>query len=101
MLATEQFLFPASVEVQEMPEFRDQELEFYGGQEVNALFADISATVDPSWQWLPYNDFASASFKETLGAAITEKGDLVSALHAWEDELVEYGESQGFTVVTD
>lgn len=101
MLATEQFLFPASVEVQEMPEFRDQELEFYGGQEVNALFADISATVDPSWQWLPYNDFASASFKETLGAAITEKGDLVSALRAWEDELVEYGESQGFTVVTD
>lgn len=100
-LATEQFLFPASTDIQQLPEFRDQELEFYGGQKVNEVFADISSTVESDWQWLPYNDFASASFKETLGAAITEKGDLFAALAEWEDELVSYGESQGFTVVTD
>jgi multiple sugar transport system substrate-binding protein len=40
------------------------------------------------------------SFKETLGAAITEKTDLFDALQEWKEELVSYGESQGFTVVT-
>jgi multiple sugar transport system substrate-binding protein len=101
MFATEQFLFPASEAVLELPEFRDQELEFYGGQKVNDVFAEISSTVESDWQWLPYNDFASASFKETLGAAITEKGDLFAALEEWKNELVSYGESQGFTVVTE
>lgn len=101
MFATEQFLFPASETVMELPEFRDQELEFYGGQKVNDVFAEISSTVESDWQWLPYNDYASASFKETLGAAITEKGDLFAALETWKNELVSYGESQGFTVVTE
>lgn len=97
-LATEQFLFPSSVGVQDLPEYADQESEFYGGQKVNQVFVDISKTVSADWQWLPYNDFASASFKETLGAAITEKGDLFAALERWKNELVTYGESQGFTV---
>jgi len=99
-LATEQYLFPSLIAVQQASVFRDQELEFYGGQKVNALFADISDTVASDWQWLPYNDYASSSFKETLGAAITERTDLFAALDEWESELVSYGESQGFTVVT-
>ncbi|MEV7694039.1 extracellular solute-binding protein [Microbacterium sp. NPDC089189] len=100
-LATEQFIFPSLTETLESPAVRDQELEFYAGQKVNAVFADISETVAADWQWLPYNDYASSSFKETLGAAITEKGDLMAALEEWKDELVSYGEAQGFTVVTE
>ena len=41
-LATEQFLFPPQVSVLEDPAFVDQESEFYGGQQVNKLFAEIS-----------------------------------------------------------
>jgi len=100
-LATEQFIFPSLKATLDSPEVRDQELAFYNGQKVNEVFADISETVASDWQWLPYNDFASSSFKETLGAAITEKRDLRAALEDWKDELVEYGESQGFTVVTE
>ncbi|GAA2226774.1 extracellular solute-binding protein [Herbiconiux moechotypicola] len=96
--ATEQFIFPATVATQEAPEFRDQELPFYGGQKVNSLFVDINATVAEDWQWLPFNDFASSSFKETLGAAITQKTDLFAALDEWHAQLVEYAEQQGFTV---
>jgi len=97
-LATEQFLFPSLVATQEDPAFRDQELEFYGGQTVNDVFVDIADTVDADWQWLPFNDFASSSFKETLGAAITERTDLFAALDEWETQLVDYAEQQGFTV---
>jgi multiple sugar transport system substrate-binding protein len=96
--ATEQFLFPASNEILEDPEFVDQKAEFYGGQEVNKVFAEISGTVSTDMQWLPFMDFAYSAFNETLGTAISERGDMVAALDAWQEELVSYAESQGFTV---
>ena len=98
MFATEQFLFPAQNEVLSDPAFLDQESEFFGGQRVNALFAEISTTVDTEFQWLPYMEFAFTSLEETVGVAIAEKGDLAAGLDAWQDALVSYGEEQGFTV---
>jgi multiple sugar transport system substrate-binding protein len=98
MFATEQFLFPAQNDVLSDPAFLDQESEFFGGQRVNALFAEISTTVDTEFQWLPYMEFAFTSLEETVGVAIAEKGDLAAGLDAWQDALVSYGEEQGFTV---
>lgn len=96
--ATEQFLFPALNEILEDPEFVDQKSEFYGGQEVNRLFAETSGTVSTDMQWLPFMDFAYSAFNETLGTAISERGDMVAALEEWQARLVSYAESQGFTV---
>ena len=98
MFATEQFLFPAQNDVLSDPAFLDQESDFFGGQRVNALFAEISTTVDTDFQWLPYMEFAFSSLEETVGVAIAEKGDLAAGLDAWQDALVSYGEEQGFTV---
>lgn len=99
MLASEpQFLFTSNVAVQESRGFKDRESPFYGGQKVNAVFAGIAPSVNPHWQWLPYNDYASASFKETLGKAITDKTDLLTGLAAWEADIKQYGKKQGFTV---
>ena len=50
--ATEQFLFPASQEILDNSAFLEQEAEFYGGQQVNKEFADISASVVPDFGWL-------------------------------------------------
>ena len=96
--ATEQFLFPTRTEVLTSPEFAEQESEFYGGQRVNEIFAEISATVDTEFQWLPFQDFVAASFVDTLGKAISEKGDLSAGLAAWQDAIVTYATEQGFTV---
>ena len=98
MLATKQFLFPSNVATQKSSEFTNQELAFYGGQKVHAVFTDIATTVDADWQWLPYNDYVSSSFKETLGKAITDKTDLLTGLTAWEAQIKQYGQQQGFTV---
>jgi multiple sugar transport system substrate-binding protein len=98
MLATEQFLFPPQLSVLEDPAFIDQESEFYGGQQVNALFAEISETVDTDFQWLPFMEFVYSSYEETMGTVIADKGDISAALDAWQEELVSYAESQGFTV---
>jgi len=98
MLAEKQFLFPSLKATQNDSAFRNQKLDFYGGQTVNSEFVDIASTVSSKWQWLPFNDYASSSFKETLGAAITQKDDLLPALSKWQDQLVQYAEQQGFTV---
>jgi multiple sugar transport system substrate-binding protein len=96
--ATEQFLFPPSNEILQDPDFLDQEAEFYGGEQVNRLFAEISETVQVDFEWLPFMDYAYSSYGETLGSAIADRGDMMAALQAWQDDLVRYAESQGFTV---
>jgi multiple sugar transport system substrate-binding protein len=96
--ATEQFLFPASTEILQDPEWVEQESEFYGGEQVNKLFADISGTVPTDMQWLPFMDFAYSAYTETLGDAISQRGDMIAGLEAWQAQLVSYAESQGFTV---
>ncbi|MGF6822142.1 multiple sugar transport system substrate-binding protein [Microbacterium sp. ZKA21] len=96
--ATQQFLYPPQLSVLEDPEFADMESEFYGGQQVNKLFAEISETVDTDFQWLPFMDYAYASYEENVGTVIAAKGDIAEALDAWQDDLVGYAEDQGFTV---
>ena len=97
-LATEQFLFPPQVSVLEDPAFVDQESEFYGGQKVNQLFAEISQTVDTDFQWLPYMDYVYSTYEETMGTVIAAKGDIAAALDTWQDQLVTYATDQGFPV---
>ncbi|WP_210506016.1 ABC transporter substrate-binding protein [Naasia sp. SYSU D00057] len=98
MLATEQFLYPPQQSVLDDPAFLEQESEFYGGQQVNKLFAEISETVDTDFQWLPFMDYVYSSYEETMGSVIADKGDISAALDTWQDQLVSYAEDQGFTV---
>ena len=97
-LATEQFLFPPQLSVLEDPAFVDQESEFYGGQQVNKLFSEISQTVDTDFQWVPFMDYVYSTYEETMGTVIADKGDIAAALDVWQDQLVKYAEDQGFTV---
>lgn len=96
--AAEQKLYPATNFTLENAEFADASSEFFGGQKVAAEFAEIAQTVDTEFQWLPFMDFAYESYNTTVGAALTEKGDIVGSLDAWQDALVQYATEQGFTV---
>ncbi len=98
MFAQEQFLFPAALSVLENPEYTDEEVEFFGGQQVNKIFAEISDTVNPEFQWLPFMEFAYSSYNETVGTALEKKGDAVGALDDWQQQLVDYATEQGFTI---
>jgi len=98
MFANKQFLFPTLNSTLKDPAFVDQKAEFYGGQEVNKLFANISTTVDTKFDWLPYMDYAYSSYTETMGKALAAKGDLSAGLDAWQKALVGYGTQQGFSV---
>jgi multiple sugar transport system substrate-binding protein len=98
MMANEQFLFPALNEILEDPSFVDQESKFYGGQKVNEKFAQISQTVSPDFQWLPFMDFVYTNFTETLGKAFADKTDAVAGLQSWQDACAKFAKDQGFTV---
>ncbi|WP_432545268.1 ABC transporter substrate-binding protein [Kineococcus sp. SYSU DK004] len=97
-LATEQFLFPPSQSVLEDPAFIDAAPEFYGGQQVNQLFAEASEQVNTDFGWLPFMDYVYSSYEDVMGPAIANRGDMVGALAQWEQQLEGYAEEQGFTV---
>jgi len=97
-LANDASLFPTTVGTLESAEFTDAESDFFGGQQVNKLYAEIATTVDPDFDFLPFTEYVNTSFNETVGTAITDRGDIVGALDDWQDKLVSYAKQQGFTV---
>ena len=97
LFATQESLFPTAKNVLTDPQFVDQKSTFFGGQQVNKLFGQISQTIGVD-QHLPYMDYVDSSFNDTLGKAIASKGDLSAGLDAWQKALVDYGKQQGFTV---
>ncbi|WP_199035143.1 ABC transporter substrate-binding protein [Glycomyces salinus] len=98
MMATEQFLYPPTLEILDDPDFTGQELDFYGGQQVNEVFAQITDTVTEDFQWSPFQSQVYAYYNETVGTSFTEKGDAVAALAEWESRIETYADYQGFTV---
>jgi multiple sugar transport system substrate-binding protein len=98
LMATEQFLFPATKELLADPAFAQQKPEFYGGQTVNQTFAEISTTVDTQFQWPPFLDQAFSDWNETLGKAFANKGDTGAALDEFQTRVTTYAKNQGFKV---
>src|SRR3954452_1104968 len=98
MFATQQFLFPASKEVLADPSFTGQKPAFYGGQQVNKVFADVSNTVNTEFQWPPFLDQAVSDWNETVGKSFANKSDTTTALDQWQSRVTDYAKSQGFKV---
>jgi multiple sugar transport system substrate-binding protein len=98
MFALEQFFFPPQLEVLEDPKFRDFAFEFYGGQQVNQVFIESSEQVETGFQWSPFQSYVYDQLAETYGGQMKPGGDMVGALDRLQDTIVDYAESQGFTV---
>jgi multiple sugar transport system substrate-binding protein len=97
-LANELFLFPTTEATLADPKFTDQKADFYGGQQVNKLFAEISGTVPEGSGWVPFMDYVQTAYNETFGKAIADHGDLEAALTEWQNAVADYAAQQGFTV---
>jgi len=97
-LATDQSLFPALNSVLSDASWANNTPEFYGGQAVNKVFAEISQTVNVDFQWPPFLDFVYSNFNDTFGKALADKGDLWAGITAWQNAVVDYAKQQGFTV---
>ena len=100
MFATEQFFFPATKQVLQDPTFVGQTPAFYGGQKVNQVFADVSGTVNSSFQWPPFLDRVEADWTETVGKSLADKTDTSASLDVWQSRITTFAKAQGFTVQT-
>ncbi|MEW1615723.1 MULTISPECIES: sugar ABC transporter substrate-binding protein [unclassified Streptomyces] len=90
--------FPARAKVLESLEFLATKDKYFGGQEVNRIFANSLNEVGGGWQYLPYDVYAVTIFNDQVGKAYTGEKTLEAALKDWEKQLVKYGKDQGFTV---
>ena len=100
MFASKQFLFPSTKALLADASFANQAPAFYGGQQVNKLFAQISDTVSTSFQWPPFLDEDVTDWTNTVGKALADKTDVVTALAQWQSQLTTYAKNQGFTVTS-
>jgi multiple sugar transport system substrate-binding protein len=98
MFATKQLFFPATKSLLADTSFTGDAPDFYGGQKVNQLFADVSDTVSTSFQWPPFLDQVATDWTETVGKSLAAKSDTVAALGAWQKRITTSAKSQGFTV---
>ncbi|MEV8434697.1 ABC transporter substrate-binding protein [Streptomyces chartreusis] len=90
--------FPARSKVLQSQEFLGAKDEYFGGQQVNRVFADSLADVAEGWQYLPYDVYAVSIFNDKAGKAYTGDKTLQEGLNDWQQELVKYGKEEGFTV---
>lgn len=97
-LTNEKFLFPVTHQQLGDAAFLETEVEFYGGQQVNQVFVEISTTVDKEFQWLPIHEFVANSYYDEFLPVIASGGRLADGLDAWQAAVVSYAETQGFTV---
>ena len=98
-VAEDQFRFPVTYAEANKPAFLNQKVPFYGGQQVNRVFAKIAGGVDTSFQWAPFNDYVASEFSNTVGTAFANKDtNILPALRAWQTAVVSYAKNQGFTV---
>lgn len=98
LFATKQFFFPATKALVADPGFVGDTPAFFGGQQVNKVFADVGSTVDPTFGWPPFLDQVVTDWTETVGKSLTAKTDAVAALDQWQSRITTFAQGQGFTV---
>ncbi|NAZ81941.1 extracellular solute-binding protein [Kineococcus sp. R8] len=90
--------FPCTSATLASPEWLDREVPYFGGQQINRIFAESAEQVGEGWAFLPFQAYANSVFPDTVGQAYVKQTDLQGGLRDWQETITTYGESQGFTV---
>jgi multiple sugar transport system substrate-binding protein len=98
MFNTVQSFFPSTKALLADSSFTGQKDAFFGGQQVNQLFAGISPTINTGWQWPPFLDQSVTDWTSTVGKALAGKGNAAASTRQWESLLAGYAKNQGFSV---
>lgn len=90
--------FPSTTADLEDETFVNAESEYFGGQKINEVLTQAATDVQPGWSYLPYQVYANSIFGDTVGQAYANSSDLNEGLATWQEQLIKYGNDQGFTV---
>lgn len=73
--------------------------EYYGGQQINQVIADVAANVRTGWQFPPFFEWMRSEWNDVATPYFTNgEGDLQTVFENWQKSSIEYGNEQGFTV---
>ncbi len=97
LYTTKQFFFPCTNALLSSPEWAGNQMDFYGGQAVNEVFAKSANAVAP-FEWSPFQSFLYQSMADEFGASLGGNGTLSDAFDRIQDAVVTYAKEQGFTV---
>ncbi|MEV7184593.1 sugar ABC transporter substrate-binding protein [Kitasatospora sp. NPDC093102] len=71
--------------------------DFYGGQDVYAIYADAAKSIKPGWQWGPAMGATNTSLKDAFGK-LTQGGTIQSAVDAAQQATVAELKNRGIKV---
>lgn len=97
-IRVDQGQFPADNATLESPEFLEITNDYFGDQKYNEVLSESAAAVSTDWQFLPYDVYARSIFGNSFGPAALGEATFADAVAAWEQDLIEYGKQQGYTV---
>lgn len=89
---------PSMTAVLNSPDWLNQHVDYFGGQQIYKVFAEATRQVSPGWQFLPYQVYANSIVGDSVGQEYAKHGDLQAGLTKWGESLKKYGASQGFTI---
>jgi multiple sugar transport system substrate-binding protein len=90
--------FPSTTSDLQSSDFLATAPTYFGGQKINDVLSQASTQVASGWQYLPFEVYANSIFADTVGQAYSGSTTLQEGLDSWGQQLVDYGNSQGFTV---
>ena len=92
------FLFPVEKALLSDAALMGTKYDFYGGQPVNQVFAEMASEVDPSFQFAPFQDNVNSHLQDEFAAALGGNGKIADAFDRVQDAIVAYAKDQGYTV---
>jgi multiple sugar transport system substrate-binding protein len=98
MFSYERFLFPTLTSMLTNPQWLNKKYPFYGGQQVNKVYAQMSNAVDKGWEWDPIHEYVATTGDAIKGKSVDQGKGATAALQPWQDAAVKYAKQQGLTV---
>lgn len=93
--------FPATSTLMSSSSFLSQTAAVLGNQaNANQILLQASGDVASGWQYLPFQVYANSIFQDTVGQDIASDKDISAGLQSWQQRIVSYGQSEGFTMTT-
>jgi multiple sugar transport system substrate-binding protein len=98
MFSYDRFLFPPQNFMLENPQWLNKKYPFYGGQQVNKVYAQMSESVNKDWEWDPIHEYVATQGDDIKAKSVDSGAGATAALQPWQDAVVNYAKQQGLTV---
>lgn len=97
---TTQGVFPAATTGTTLASLHDlkRDPNKFFGADVAGAYLEASRHVNPNFRWAPWFLYANDAYNKHVADAISHKATWTGALDAWQQDVLNYAQSQSYTV---